>query len=440
MKRTLLLISLLNITIFQAQTVQWHKALGSNGFEEAHCIQQTKDEGYIIAGYTTGYIGNHGNNDAYVVKLDAAGTIQWQKCLGGTENDNAQTIQQTSDGGYIISGDTRSNDGDVSGNHGGSDYWVIKLDATGAILWQKTYGGTSYDLAKSITQTFDGGFIVTGYTYSNDGDVSGNHGASDFWTVKLDASGTIQWQKCIGGNDEDLPSTIEQTTDGGYIIAGGSASKNGNVTGNHGGLDYWIVKLDATGTLQWQKSLGGTDDDYAESMNQTTDGGYIIAGHARSINGNVTGHHGVGNISSNDYWIVKLDGAGTIQWQKCYGGTGSDQAFSIQQTIDGGYIIAGDTTSSNDGDITGNHPSTDVWILKIDETGNKQWEKYLEGSSHDQAYSVNQTIDGGYVMTGITSSFDGHFTGYNGNFDAWIVKILPPVVLGINDTVKSQVL
>ncbi len=230
--------------------------------------------------------------------------IEWQKSLGGTGGDFASSIQQTSDGGYIVAGYSGSNDGDVTGNHGNTDYWIVKLDNTGAIQWQKSLGGTSNDFASSIQQTSDGGYIVAGYNGSNNGDITGNHGGgTDSWVVKLDSTGTIQWQKSLGGTSLDYASSIQQTNDGGYIIAGESSSDNGDVTVNHGGLDFWVVKLDTVGIIQWQKSLGGTSDDGAYSIQQTSDEGYIVAGYSGSNDGDVTGHHGGSDF---DYWVVKL--------------------------------------------------------------------------------------------------------------------------------------
>ena len=285
--------------------------------------------------------------------------IQWQKSLGGTGYDEATSTQQTNDGGYIVAGESLSNDGDVTGNHGWLDYWIVKLAATGAIQWQKSLGGTGYDEANSIQQTNDGGYIVAGRSESNGGDVTGNHGTSDSWIVKLDATGSIQWQKSLGGINGDVAKSIQQTNDGGYIVAGESDSNDGNVTGNHGNGDSWIVKLAATGSIQWQKTLGGTEEDYAYSIQQTNDGGYIVAGASYSNDGDVTGNHG-----DYDSWIVKLDVAGAIQWQKSLGGTNPDVAHSIQQTNDGGYIVAG-YSESNDGDVTGNHGNGDYWIVKL---------------------------------------------------------------------------
>ncbi len=228
-------------------------------------------------------------------------TIEWQKSLGGTGAEYAWSIQQTTDGGYIVAGFSFSNDGDVTGNHGWADYWVVKLTSTGAITWQKCLGGTGGEQASSIQQTADGGYIVAGFSYSTNGDVAGNNGVSDYWVVKLDSGGVIDWQKCLGGTGGEQASSIRQTADGGYVVAGFSSSTNGDVTGNNGGGDYWVVKLDSTGVIDWQKCLGGTASDAASSIQQTIDGGYIVAGQSYSNDGDVTGNHG-----NEDFWVVKL--------------------------------------------------------------------------------------------------------------------------------------
>ena len=233
--------------------------------------------------------------------LAQAPTIEWQKCLGGSNDDWAYSIQQTSDSGFIVAGYTESSNGDVSGNHGAYDYWVVKLNSSGDILWQICLGGTNVDVAYSIQQTSDEGFIVAGYTCSNEGDVSGNHGNSDYWVVKLNSSGTIEWQKCLGGTDGDYANSIQQTSDGGFIVAGQTYSNDGDVSGNHGGSDAWVVKLNSSGNIEWQKCLGGTGWDWENSIQQTSDGGFIVAGYTNSNDGDVSGNHG-----SKDYWVVKL--------------------------------------------------------------------------------------------------------------------------------------
>ena len=268
--------------------------------------------------------------------ITAQPSIDWQKSFGGTGEDYGTSIQQTTDGGYIVAGYSGSTDGDVIGNHGSYDYCVLKLDSSGDITWQKSLGGSGYDYLTSIQQTSDGGYVVAGNSNSNGGDVSGSHGSYDYWVVKLTSLGDITWQKCIGGMSEDHLSSIQQTSDGGYILAGESQSNDGDVSGIHGSYDYWVVKLTSMGTIEWQKSLGGIGYDSAQSIKQTSDDGYIVAGYSGSTDGDVTGNHG-----GYDSWVLKLTSAGVLEWQKSLGGTGSDNAVSIQQTSNGGYIVVG---------------------------------------------------------------------------------------------------
>ena len=350
--------------------IEWQKSLGGSGNDTAYHIKQTRDGGFIIAGETaikddaTNY-PYPPLTVCWVIKLDAMGNITWQKTFGGSGSDLARDIVQTTDDGYIIAGTTTSNDGVVSGNHGATDYWVVKLDASGNISWQKCLGGSSYDNAKTIRQTSDGGYIVGGETYSNDGDVSGNHGSYDYWIVKLDAVGTITWKKILGGSLDDELRDIKQTSDGGYIIAGFSNSYNGDVTGNHGNLDYWIVKTDATGNITWQKSFGGSGSDHGEYVQQTTDGGYVVGGYSKSTDGDVSDNHGL-----YDYWVIRINNLGELIWQKTLGGSQNEYGYNVEVTNDGGILISG-RTESNDGDVTNNHQTNpyngllDYWLVKL---------------------------------------------------------------------------
>ena len=247
------------------------------------------------------------------IKLNAQVSIDWQKCLGGSGDDDISdnSMLQTSDGGYIFYGGTKSNDGDVSGNHGGKDAWIVKLNATGTIQWQKCLGGSGNDYIHLTLPTSDGGYILSGTTTSNDGDVSGNHGGSDIWIVKLNATGTILWQKCFGGRGGEYEGSILPTSDGGFIFSVATPSNDGDVSGNHGGQDAWVVKLNATGTILWQKCLGGSGVDDLHSMLQTSDGGYILSGTTSSNDGDFSGNHG-----GQDAWVVKINASGNIQWKK----------------------------------------------------------------------------------------------------------------------------
>ena len=422
-KSYLLSILVFQLGFAQAPAIEWQKSLGGTGSDQAYSIQQTNDGGYIVAGATNSndgdVTGNHVSGDCWIVKLNSTGSIQWQKAIGGTGEDYITSIQQTTDGGYIVACYTTSNNGDVTGNHGNADCWVVKLNSTGTIQWQKALGGTDYDYPNSIQETTDGGYIVAGETSSNNGNVTGNHGISDNWVVKLNSAGTIQWQKALGGTADENAASIQQSSDGGYIVAGYTASNNGDVIGNHGYEDYWVVKLTSTGSIEWQKTLGGTGSDEAKSIQQTADGGYIVAGITSSFDGDVTGYHG-GN--GYDAWIVKLNSTGTIQWQKAMGGTGEDYITSIQQTTDGGYIVAG-YTFSFDGDVTGNHGHCDYWVIKFDIAGTVLWQKALGGTGFDFAFSIQQTTDGGYIIAGITDSNNYDVNGNHGTTDCWVVKL-----------------
>lgn len=413
-------------------TINWEKSFGGTQDELGYSIIQTNDGGYIVAGSTTSndndVSGNHGiYSDFWVIKMNNIGTIQWQKCYGGTNNEGATSIIQTTDGGYAIAGYATSTDGDVTGNHGGQDYWVVKINSGGTIQWEKSYGGSGEDYASKIIQTYDGGYTIIGYTYSGDGDVTGYHGSGDCWLVKTDNAGTIQWQKCYGGSRLDQANSFVQTADSGFAIAGLTNSSDGDVTGWHNGYDtnvsyytydYWIVKTNAIGNIQWEKSYGGSWYDEANSILQTNDRGYIVAGESGSIDGDVTGDHSY----SNDAWVIKLDSSGTLKWEKCYGGSNEDWANSIFQDNDGGYVFAGATNSSN-GDVTGFHGDVDYWIVKIDTSGSIIWKECLGGTGGDEANAVIQTSDNGYAIAGWSKSIDGEVTGNHGNWDYWIVKL-----------------
>jgi hypothetical protein len=427
--------------------IQWQITLGGAHVDIAQAIQPTSDGGYIIAGNTNSQDGNiqgyhagiprcyqtcggqtvcdnvpNGLPDGLVVKLSSTGTIQWQKALGGSSPDKLLSIQSTPDGGYITSGITYSNDGDVSGYHGGTqaDAWVVKLSSSGAIEWQKVLGGsTGCDFANGVQPTPDGGYIMVGHTDSHDGDVTATAGEQDVWIVKLSNSGAIQWQKTIGGSHADGAYSFHATRDGGYIAVGYTYSNDGDVSGNHGGADAWVVKLSSSGTIQWQKSLGGSNEEIARSVQPTTDGGYIIAGSTKSNDGDVSGNHG-----DADAWIVKLSSTGAIQWQKSLGGSNEDIVRSVQTTTDGGYIVAGSTTSTN-GDVSGNHGSEDAWVVKLSSSGAIQWQKSLGGTANDFAHSIKPTSDGGFIIAGQAMSNNGDVSGNHGDADGWVIKLKP---------------
>lgn len=403
-----------------AQSIQWQKCLGGINADRVFSTQQCSDGGYITVGWTRSneISGYHQGADLWVVKLSSSGAEEWQKCLGGTNDDVGYTILETSDGGYIVVGETASNDGDVSGGHSVSpiakDIWVVKLSATGTLEWQRCLGGTSneysYFVPQCLQKCLDGGYILIGYTTSNDGDVSGNNGyCTDMWVVKLNSVGIIEWQRCSGSLFCVSASDMEQCSDGGYIVLATIDSSGG---------DLLVVKLSSTGTIEWQKKIGGTDDEYSTSVQQCADGGYVIIGGAISNDGDVSGNHG-----DYDIWVVKLSSTGTLQWQKCLGGTSEERSVIIKQCADGSYIILGETMS-NDGDVSGIHGTfSDIWVVKLTSNGTLDWQKCLGGLGIENAYNLQISTDGGYILTGYTKSNNGNVVGNHGGGDAWVVKL-----------------
>jgi uncharacterized repeat protein (TIGR01451 family) len=337
-------------------------------------IAQTSDGGYIVSGTTNSNDGDVNcprttdDENIWMVKLSATGGIQWQKCLGGIEPDIAVDIIKTNDGGFMLLGSTDSNDGDVSGNHGKDDIWVVKLSATGTVQWQKCLGGSNNDWGRSISATSDGGYILLGGTNSNDGDVVGAHqfGTQDAWIIKLSSTGSIQWKKCLGGSGDESPSSVIQTSDGGYILSASTNSRDGDVSGNHGNNDVWVVKLSSRGSIQWQKCLGGSADETSSSIIQTFDGNYLVVCTTYSVDGDVTNAKRFGYA---DGWVVRLSNQGALLWQKTLGGTEDDELAAIIPTIaTGGFLVIG-YSESNNVDVSGNHGGQDTWLVKLASDG-----------------------------------------------------------------------
>jgi hypothetical protein len=406
----------------QAPEIEWQRSLGGSLGDAATSVVHTQDGGFVVAGQTSSddgdVSGNHGLTDFWVVKLNAQGEIEWQKTLGGSLYDEASQIKQTKDLGYIVIGLSSSSDGNVSNNFGNYDFWIVKLDASGNIQWEHNLGGSESDTPFDIIELEEGGYVVLGSTASNDGHVSFNHGGVDYWVVHLNAEGFFLHDFSLGGTGYDMPSEIKLTLDGNYILVGTSNSTNGQVTGNHGNFDFWVVKLSPTGSILWEKSLGGSENDFAYSVNVTEDGGYIVAGISHSNDGDVGGNYGEGDI-----WVVKLDAMGNIQWEQNYGGSGQDEAKQIQ-TIEEGYVIVG-STNSLDGDVTDLVGGLDYWLLRISQSGELQWQQTLGGSNDEDATGVQPTTDRGYILAGRSRSSNGDVSGNHGSNDFWVVKMQP---------------
>jgi len=343
--------------------------------------------------------------------VNAQPTIQWTKSLGGSGEDDGTCICLSSDGGFIVCGLSFSNNGNVFGNHGSWDGWLVKLNSSGAIQWTKCYGGSSIDRINSIIQTNDGGYICAGYTYSNDLDVSGNHGHGDAWILKLNDTGAIQWTKCYGGTSGASEAfTIIQTNDGGYIFSGGTAANDGDLIGGgyHGGGDGWVVKLNNIGTIQWQKCYGGSTNDCFYKMIPTNDGCFAMSGIIYSNDGDgCSANHGGGDI-----WATKIDSSGHLLWSNCLGGNGYEVSYSIIQTLDGGFAVGGYTESSNNGDVMcGTHTWYILLVAKLTDSGSFQWSKCYADTIANGGF-LSPSNDSGFVIAG-NSSYWG----------AWIVKV-----------------
>ena len=371
-------ISLLLIVVTPLKSpTSWAKAYGGSGIEHAKSIQQTSDTGYIVAGNTFYY--GAGGWDILLLKLTSGGNLAWAKTYGGIWDDIAQCVKQTLDGGYIVVGRT------VSYGAGSDDFFVLKLTSDGSVGWAKTYGGGKLDEACSVQQTLDSGYIVTGRTRS--------YGASvdtfDFLVLKLASNGGVEWAKTYGGTKDDVPYSIEQTSDTGYIVAGYTYSY-----AIAGGNDCWVIKLASNGNVNWSKVYGLDGVDEINSIRQTLSGGYIVAGKTNS--------DGMGGY---DCLVIKLDPTGDFDWAKAYGDTKDEIAYSIEQTSDTGYIVAGGTNSYG-----GGPGDEDVLIMKLTFDGDIRWSKRFGNISNDDiAYSVEQVRDSGYIVAGctdVTGSYD----------------------------------
>jgi hypothetical protein len=438
----ILLLCSSGLPVATGQTKAWDKTIGGSNSDALTSLQQTHEGGYILGGSSFSVISgdktgnNQGSctaafctNDYWVVKVDAAGDKEWDKTYGGNAADFLTTVKPTTDGGYILGGYSGSNRGGdkTEDSRGSYDYWVVKLDAAGNKEWDKTYGGNSTDMLASLQQTSDGGYVLGGSSPpGKGGDKTGpSQGNYDYWVVKLDAEGNKEWDKTFGGSKTDLLAVVRQTSDKGYILGGFSGSNiSGNKTGaKRGGNDYWVVKLDAAGNQKWDKTYGGSKTDILTALIETTDGGFMLGGYAPSgSDGDITGTH----RGAWDYWIVKLDPSGGKQWDKSFGGRDQDLLTDLQQTQDEGYILGGTSLSDKNGDKSEeNRGGIDYWVLKLDAAGSKQWDKTYGGNQTDDITALLQAQDGSYLLGG---SSDSNISGdksqaAKGVTDYWMIKV-----------------
>jgi len=358
--------------------MRWNKTFGGGGDDWVYSLEYTSDGGYILAGSSQFFNGKRIDTDAMLVKTDLDGNMQWQRTIGGDDHDAVYSVQKTPDGGYIMVGRTESY------GIGTIDFWLVKTDAEGIEQWNRTFGGEDIEEVTSFLQTSDGGYIMVGTTRSY------VTGSCDLWLVKTDAKGIEQWNRTFGGEDYDTASSFRQASDGGYIIAGWTESYGA------GSFDFWLLKTDTEGTEQWNRTFGGEGFDSLYSFQQTFDGGYILGGSTRSF-----------GTGSPDIWLVKTDNNGIELWNRTFGGDDHDKVYSVQQTPDSGFILAG---------VTGSPDSFDCWLVKTDSEGEGVWNRTFRHYEDNIPHSILQTPDGGYVIAGETGS-----KGTN-SYDVWVVR------------------
>lgn len=350
-----------SLAFAQAPDTLWTRTYGGDIADYGRSVQLTTDNGYIIAGMTMSFGDGH---RALVIKTDENGDTLWTRTFGGGNIDEASSLEQTVDRGYIIVGSTNTI------GMGNFDILLIKTDEYGEEIWTKTFGGILDDFGSSVQQTTDSGYVLIGSTESF------ASGMQDIWLIKTDVNGNVIWDKRFGWTDYAGGSDVQQTTDGGYIVSGFSPSIGGWWS------DFWLIKTDANGDTLWTKTFGGTDLDFSSSVQQTIDGGYIITGRTESF-----------GAGGNDVWLIKTDESGDSLWTRTFGGLNGDGGKSVKQTVDRGYIIAGYTWSYGNG-------VSDVWLIKVDENGNEIWNKTLGLIGEDSGTSIQLTEDGGYILTG----------------------------------------
>ncbi|RDC64881.1 T9SS type A sorting domain-containing protein [Adhaeribacter pallidiroseus] len=467
----LLLFCLCLSPFAQAQTIEWDKTFGGSGNDKLSTVQPTSDGGYILGGSSSSGISgeksepNRGGNDYWMVKTDAQGQKIWDKTFGSAGDDFLNVVQQTQDGGYILGGyssSDKSGDKSQDGNGGAdewgliaNDFWIIKVNSQGSKEWDKTIGGIGEDQLQTIYQTKDGGYLLGGTSFAGiSGDKSqSSKGNSDYWIVKINASGQKEWDQAFGGDRFEYLAELQPTADGGYILGGNSSSDKGGDKSEPNRInrekykethDYWIVKLSATGQKEWDRTYGGEVSEFLTALQPTRDGGYILGG---TSNSGKTGDKSEGVKSTCrysycklNYWVVKLNSTGNKEWDKTLGGNYSEYLTALQQTSSGGYLIGGYSESDQGGDKSdsnkiGNkgYNYNDYWVVTLDAQGNKLADKTIGGTNYDELAAIINTPDGGFLLGGYSHSGisgdktepnrDPDFTTNTNAYDYWIVKI-----------------
>jgi hypothetical protein len=411
--------------------VEWVKNFGGSGEETAQAIIATSDGGYAILGFSNSMDGDIVGktttvNDYWLLKLDAAGNLEWNKTYGGSKDDRGQSLAQTKDGGYILTGYAMSDDGDGSNNEGFHDNWILKLDVSGNIEWEKSFGFSGHDHSYDIIQTQDGGYFFIGFLditaaradgYDEKGQFLTRHGVGEFWGTKIDAQGNVQWRNYFGGTNNDRAHAVVQSNDGGFVMAGFSESNDFDISDTKGSYDFWVVKITSTGDLIWERSFGGSGIEISYDIAKTTDNGYVITGNTFSNDTDVSKNNG-----ESDVWLIKLDDNGNLIWEKTLGGTQFDAAQGVYTSLDGGFLIAGNSKSS-DLDTDANMGENDLWVIKTDDNGALIWQQTFGGADLDYGFDVIENTDKSVLVVGESTSEDFPNLQNKGMSDVIVIKI-----------------
>jgi len=366
----------------EASSTMWSQTYGGPNNDLAEAIVQTSDGGYAIAGYTWSFSDDN-SALCWLIKVDSSGNMEWNKTYGGQETSSpsadSMAMIQTSDGGYALSCFIAKTLGDEID----SGFWLFKVDSSGNMEWNQKHWREGLNHPYSLVQTADGGYALAGET-----------SGGDFWFVKMDSLGNMMWNKTYGGGGVDYARSLVQTSDGGYAILGEKGSGYFSSTSV-----LWLIKTDSAGNMEWNQTYGKEEaTKYVRPLVQTSDGGYAMAGSTNAF-----------GAGGSDFWLIKTDSFGNMIWNKTYGGADGDRALDLVQTGDGGYALAGFTQSFGAGE-------TDFWVVKTDSSGNIQWNQTYGGQKGDSVWAIVQTADGGYALAGQTASFGA------GEGDAWLIK------------------
>ena len=399
----------------------WQKCLGGSLQDVPASIIQSNDGNLLLLSNTDSNDGdvlsNNGSTDIWLTKLTPGGSVLWQKTFGGAAIDVGTSLIELPDGKIAIAGYTASATGIFAGNKGAFDAFLIIANSNGNVIRSNTYGGTLVDLCYSLAYSNDGGFILGGGSYSNDRDVSGNHGDQDMWIVKVDSLGNIQWQNSTGGPGIDVCYSLKEDASGNIYAAGTSNSTNGNIQFSHGSYDLWVVKFNRSGGIVWNKTYGGTDYETAQTLIIDSRQNVLVGGYSRSCNGDVSTNHGY-----SDSWLIRIASNGNLLSEKNFGGSGSDNLFSIIETSDGGYLLTSGTTSSNF-DVKNHLGMEDIWLFKMDINFVSEWSRNYGGSGSDRPVCSIQNASGGFYIAGYTFSNNIDVSGNHGTCDIWLLDL-----------------